>query len=133
MCEVILDHILVFSFKYFSGVLDDTHVFELSRKITTDAQLMSLGMKGLKLDKTIIEAALYRHPKDIQDAAHDVLSEWVKQQENIDNNYNILVHGLIRCGMSQLAAELRQLVKGAEDRGTTLIDSEWSSFSLSRK
>ena len=100
-------------FHFYSGaVLDDTHVFKLSTRITTESELMNLGIKGLKLPKFIIESALYRHPKDIQDAAHDVLSEWVKQQEDMENNYKNLVQCLKQCQMNQLAVELMQLVEG---------------------
>ena len=85
---------------------------------------MNLGIKGLKLDKSIIEAALYRHPKDIQDAAHDALSDWVKQQENVNNNYKNLVQCLKQCQMNQLAVELMQLVDGAGDSELTTKESK---------
>ena len=85
---------------------------------------MNLGIKGLKLRKFVIEAALYRHPKDIQDAAHDVLSEWVKQQENVGNNYNNLIQCLRQCQMNQLVVGLKQLVEGIVDSGQTVNQSE---------
>ena len=85
---------------------------------------MNLGINGLKLRKNIIEAALYRHPKDIQDAAHDVLSEWVKRQENMVDAYGSLLASLKHCQMNQLANDLRQLVEGTVDSGNISVQSE---------
>ena len=74
-----------------SDTLDDVHILELSKRITSESDLMELGIKGLRLEKFLIEAALYRHPKDIQDAALDVLSEWMKQQRNMTDAYTTLL------------------------------------------
>ena len=114
----------MFLFQLFSDVLDDCHIFELSKRITTESELMNLGINGLKLRKNIIEAALYRHPKDIQDAAHDILSEWVKRQENMVDTYQNLLTSLKHCQMNQLATDLRQLAVGAVDSGNISVHSE---------
>ena len=85
---------------------------------------MNLGINGLKLRKNVIEAALYRHPKDIQDAAHDVLTEWVKRQSNRVNAYGTLLQCLRQCQMNQLAADLRQLAVRAVDSDHVMVQSE---------
>ena len=112
----------------FSGILDESHIFELSKRITSESDLMNLGIKGLKLRKNLIEAALYRHPKDIQDAAHDVLSEWMKRQPNVVDSYCTLLQYLRQCQMNQLAAYLRQLVEGTVGDDNGLFQSKLSLF-----
>ena len=114
----------MFLFQLFSDVLDDCHIFELSKRITTESELMNLGIKGLKLRKNVIEAALYRHPKDIQDAAHDVLSEWVKRRANMVDAYQDLLTSLKHCKMNQLATDLWLLVQGTVDSGNISVQSE---------
>ena len=73
---------------------------------------MELGINVLKLPKHIIDAAMYRHSKDIQDTALDVLSEWMKRQENNEVAYRRIVTGLQQREMNHLAAELRTWVEG---------------------
>ena len=98
--------------QFLSGELDDSHVFELSRRITSESELLNLGINGLKLREYITDAAVYRHPKDIQDAAHDVLKEWVKRQSNRVDAYHSLLRCLKDCEMNELARDLRKLAVG---------------------
>ena len=112
---------------FYSGVLDDTHVFELSKRITSESELRNLGITGLRLSKYIIHAAMTDHPRHIQDAAYDVISEWVKQQENMEVAYKTLLQCLKRCQMNQLMAELRRLVEGTVDSDQTMKQSEYYS------
>ena len=101
--------------QFLSDELDDSHVFELSRRITSESELMNLGINGLKLREYIIDAALFRHPKDIQDAAHDVLTEWVQRQSNRVDAYHSLLRCLKQCEMNQLARDLQKLAVGTID------------------
>ena len=110
--------------QFLSDELDDSHVFELSRRITSESELVNLGINGLKLREYIIDAALFRHPKDIQDAAHDVLSEWVKRRANMVDAYQDLLTSLKHCKMNQLATDLRLLVQGTVDSGNISVQSE---------
>ena len=102
--------------QFLSDELDDSHVFELSKRIASQSELLNLGINGLRLPENIIEAALYRHPKDIQDAAHDVLREWVKRQSNRVDAYHSLLRCLKQCEMNELARDLRKLAVGPVDR-----------------
>ena len=101
--------------QFLSDELDDAHVLELSRRITSESELLNLGINGLRLREYIIDAALFRHPKDIQDAAHYVLREWVKRQSNRVDAYHSLLKCLKQCEMNELARDLRKLAVGPVD------------------
>ena len=96
-------------------MLDDSHVLELSRRITSETELLNLGINGLRLREYVIDAAMYRHPKEIQNAAHDVLTEWVKRQSNRVDAYHSLLKCLKQCEMNELARDLRKLAVGPVD------------------
>ena len=53
--------------------LEDSHVLNLSQRITSEQELRDLGTKALKVPEHIINTALYNHRTSINDAAHDVL------------------------------------------------------------
>ena len=101
--------------QFLSGELDDSHVLELSRRITSQSELLNLGINGLRLRENIIDAAVYRHPQEIQNAAHDVLKEWVKRQSNRVDAYHSLLRCLKQCEMNELARDLRKLAVGPVD------------------
>ena len=70
-------------------------------------------MKGLKLPDYIVKTALYNHRTSINEAAYYGLSTWMKQQENREVAYTRILAGLKRCGMDQLAAQLKLWVEGS--------------------
>ena len=86
-------------------------MLELSRRITSATELEDLGIMGLGLPENVIKTAVY-DKKEIQSAAYDVLSTWLKQQNNRREAYTTLHAGLKRAEMNQLAFLLKQWVEG---------------------
>ena len=89
---------------------------------------MNLGITGLGIRRHIIQSAVYNHKGSIQDAAHDVLSNWVLQFESEMEAYQNLVKGLHKCKMNQLAAEVRQWVEGGLDSQHISDESKYISY-----
>ena len=96
----------------------DSHILHLSHRITSEQELRDLGTKGFKLEKSIIDNALFDHRTSIQGAAHEVLHRWVNMQtRGREEAYMNLLTALAKCKMNQLAAYLRELAEGeAEER-----------------
>ena len=104
--------------------MTDEHVLELSKRITGEEELMDLGIKVLRLPEFVIKTALY-NKKEIQPASHDVLSNWLKQQNNRREACTDLHTGLRKCGMNQLASLLKQWVEGtAAEIARTIQDGK---------
>ena len=99
--------------------LKDEHLVSLSQRITSEKELLELGVKGLKLEDFIIKSALYNH-KDIQSAVYDVLSSWVKQYESRGEAFGHLQTALKRCNMKLLADELLGWTAIPSDSAQTL-------------
>ena len=72
---------------FISGILEDWHMLNLAHRITNEQELRDLGTRALKVPEYITNAALYNHRTCIQDAAHEVLSTWRKQQVNDQEAY----------------------------------------------
>ena len=89
---------------------------KLSQRITSEQDLRELGTNVLKVAEHVIDTALntYRN-SSINNAAHDVLSTWRKQQPSGQEAYMDLQAGLKRAKMNQLAAQLRKWVEGIDD------------------
>ena len=104
-----LKHIL---FHFIAGSLTDAHVLELSKRITSEEELMDLGIKVLGLPEFVIKTALFDNREKLQAATHELLSRWLKQQNNRLEAYMNLQVGLRKCRMNQLAMELKQWVEG---------------------
>ena len=81
--------------------LNEEHLLDLSRLIATIRDLRTLGIEGLELPESIINSALTNNPRDIRDAAHSVLSEWQKRQENPVVAFRNLVTALRKCRMKK--------------------------------
>ena len=92
--------------------LTDEHVLELSKRITSEEELMDLGIKVLGLPDFLIKTAFYDNREKMQPATHEILSRWLKQQNSRREAYINLHAGLKKCEMSQLAAELKLWVEG---------------------
>ena len=86
--------------------LNEEHLVDLSRLIATRGALRTFGIEGLKLPPIIVDSALTNNPRDIQEAAYSVLSEWWKRQEDPVVAFRNLVTALRKCRMkkSQLVA-----------------------------
>ena len=91
----------------FAGSLEDSHILHLSKRITSDEQLLTLGVNGLELPDFKIKSALHDN-KHIQSAAHEVLSTWRIQYESSYDAFQKLVVALVKAEMNQLAAELQE-------------------------
>ena len=91
--------------------LTDEHIVNLSKRITSQSELVELGVRGLNLPEFIIDAAIY-NKNEIQDATREVLQTWVKQQTNREESLVKLQTGLQKCEMNSLVAELRLWTEG---------------------
>ena len=110
-----------------TGCLEDSHILDLSKRITSEEELLVLGVKGLGLPDFKIKSALYDN-KRIQPAAYEVLSAWRKQQESRHDGYQILISALEKVEMNQLAAELREWMHGTAKQ--TKLTPERTKLSL---
>ena len=110
-----------------TGCLEDSHILELSKRITSEEELLVLSVKGLGLPDFKIKSALYDN-KRIQSAAYEVLSTWRKQQESRHDGYQNLISALQKVEMNQLAAGLREWVHGTAKQ--TKLTPQRTKFSL---
>ena len=94
--------------------MEDSHILDLSKRITNEQELMELGVKALKIPDFIIKSALYNNRTSIQSASHDVLSTWRKQQSDKYTAYTTLHTALRDCDLNFLAAGLEQWAMGTE-------------------
>ena len=92
----------------------DSAILDLSRRITSEAELLDLGVNVLNLPEYTIDAALY-DKKEIQSAAHKVLRTWMKKQTNRQEAYTALYDGLRKAKLNQLALLLKQSVVGTAE------------------
>ena len=96
--------------------LEDSHIVCLCYEITSEQEVRDLGTKVFKLDKNIIDDALFDHTTRIQGAAFEVLHRWVnKQFGGRKEAYINLQAALRKCQMNKLAALLRMWVEGTDD------------------
>ena len=98
---------------YISAALEDSHILELSTRITNQQDLMNLGINGLNLPRHNVQSALYNHRNSIQDAAYAVISDWAQKHESKPKALENIITSLQKCQMIHLAIELRQLAEGA--------------------
>ena len=96
----------------FTGCLEDSHILDLSKRITSEEDLLTLGIKGLALPKFKIRSALYDN-KHIQSAAYEVLSFWRQKYESSHEAFQNLIAALVKAEMNQLAAELQEWTRGS--------------------
>ena len=93
---------------------------------------MNLGINGLEMPQDMIHSAVYNHKGSIKDAAHDVLSDFVRRFESKMDAYKYLMRGLHKCKMNQLAAEVRQWVEGGWDSQQISDESKYISYKYLR-
>ena len=96
--------------------LNDGHLLDLSRLITSQTELRILVIKGLKLSESTVQSALTDNPGDIHAAAYFVLRTWRYWQEDQVAAFNDLVTALKKCRMNQLESKLLESV-GISDKG----------------
>ena len=105
-----------------SGSLTDAHILDLSQRITSESELMELGIKVLGLPDFLIKTALYDNREKMQPATHEILSRWLKAQNSRQEAYVNLQAGLRKCGMKELAVKLTQWVEGTAVETTRTIE-----------
>ena len=94
------------------GTLEDAHIWNLAKCITSKQQLRDLALNILKLPRYSVDASLYNE-REIQDAAQKVLQTWYDNQETRQEAYRNLYIGLYSNGWRLLAGELKLWVEGA--------------------
>ena len=93
--------------------LEDTHLWELAQRITSEKELLDLGLNVLHLPEYKIKSSLH-NKKDIELAAHEALSTWRKDQISSEEAYKNLHTALCDQGWRQLAGELKSWVEGID-------------------
>ena len=115
-----------------SAELEESHILELSRRITNKHELMNLGIKGLNLPRHTIQSAVYNNKDCIQDAAHAVISDWALQHKTKSLAYVDIIASLQKCKMNQLASEMRQWAEGAAFMEQISKESKFKFFLKNR-
>ena len=95
-----------------SEKLKDGPVRELAERITSQGQLMELGIRVLKIPENKINLAITNHRHSIQDAAQEVLRLWLRQQVNRETAYTVLYNALRGNNWNMLATHLKGWVEG---------------------
>ena len=113
---------------FVSESLQDDHVLELSKRITSAEELHDFGIKCLGLPDFKVKTAMYDHKDSIQAASHELLSTWLKQQPSRQEAYVNLLEGLKRAQMERLAAELKSLVKGVSPEPYHVISPKSQNY-----
>ena len=90
--------------------LEDTHLWELAQRITSEQALRDLGLKALRLPGYKVDTVLYNR-RDIELAAHEALKTWRDNQETPQEAYQNLYNCLCKLGWKRLAGELEKWVK----------------------
>ena len=106
--------------------LQDSHILELSKRITNQEELLELGINVLGLRDFKIKAALYDH-KQIRPATHEVLSTWVKQQVNRVEAHTNLVASLERRQMFHLVSMLKPTIQQEETFAVLSQESKYNN------
>ena len=115
---------------FVSDSLQDVHILDLSKRITSAEELMDFGIKGLGLPDFKIKTAMYDHSDSIQAATYELLSMWLKKQTDRQEAYKNLRAGLKRAEMNQLASNLRIWVEGSGVISQMIDDSKWFLMTL---
>ena len=95
--------------------LEDDHIWDLAKSITSKQQLRDLALNILKIPAKRVDSALYNE-REIQDAALEVLKTWQQGQNNRQEAYRNLYTALYSNGWKLLAGELKQWVEGTTAR-----------------
>ena len=95
--------------------LEDDHIWDLAKSITSKQQLWDLALNILKIPAKRVDSALYNE-REIQDAALVVLKTWQQGQNNRQEAYRNLYTALYNNGWKLLAEELKQWVEGTTAR-----------------
>ena len=102
--------------------LEDTHLWDLAQRITSEQELLHLGLKVLRLDGYKVASAL-NNKKHIQLAALEVLNSWIANQTNREEAYGNLYRALGDHGWSLLQDELRKRVLNSTSSRPPLSDA----------
>ena len=73
--------------------LTPVRLYLVACHLVSDRDVRSLGQR-LRVDKYTIDAALYNHKGDIQEAAYSVLKEWYNGQESRTEAFEVLHRAL---------------------------------------
>ena len=90
-----------------AGILTNSRLLLLSRKLTNFRDLNNLAYNGLRLEDHQIESVITNKKDDVQSAAHEILRRWLVAQSNRREAYTNLQAALERCQMHMLATELK--------------------------
>ena len=92
------------------GSLEDGDILELSERISSEQELMELGVKVLNLPDFKVRSALY-DKRELQPATQKILRSWLKAQTSRHEAHQILYKELLKHEMNMLA----DLIKPSTD------------------
>ena len=108
-------------------ILKDEHLVKLSQRISSERELLELGVNGLKLKDYVIKTALY-NKREIQSAVYEVLSSWLKRYESREEAFGLLETALKECNMKSLAEELLEWTANSSASSQTLQERTYTLF-----
>ena len=97
--------------------MTDSHVLELSHRISNSNLLLELGINVLKLQHDDIDATLRDNCYDIENAAYCILMPWYEAQADKQQAYDALYSGLKENKLHLIATELRDWIERPEQAG----------------
>ena len=74
-------------------------------QLTNPTDITALGVE-LEVAPCTIDAALYNFPRDIQQAAHQVLQDWRATVATPDEAYETLGQALVKCNLVSIAKQV---------------------------
>ena len=86
------------------GTLQDDHIWNLAKSVTSKQQLRDLALNVLKIPGYTLDSALYNE-REIQDAAQKVVQTWYQGQNNRQEAYRELYPALYSNGWRFLRAK----------------------------
>ena len=80
-------------------------LWNLAGMIESGEMLINLGINGLYIEESIMKRELHNNPKEINIAAHNVLSRWRKRFEDPRIAYKVLCDALRSAGLASFIGE----------------------------
>ena len=80
-------------------------LWNLASMIESEEMLINLSINGLYIEESIVKKELHNNPKEINTAAHNVLSCWRRRFEDPGIAYKALCDALRSAGLASFIGE----------------------------
>ena len=87
--------------------LTDGMLVSLAKKVTSQITVHNLAVRGLGIERSVVESSIYNHNRDINMAMFDVLRQWRLSQPSAREAYSNLYQALVNVQMSELTVVLK--------------------------